>query len=156
MAPHTLPLKGCYEFFVPNSDLSPAKHSQPRHVQSRGILTAGMPHASRHALSSRTMSYQHLERSPVVSEVGVASFGGRLSCRSEDRKIAGDVALRSTLDEHICQSGNISHQEMLLRVARQVQECPVAISSPTGLGLRQEHQSSSHHTTMTQCEVDMM
>ena len=69
--------------------LSPAKHSQPRHVQSRGTLTAGMPHASRHALSSRTMSYQHLERSPVVSEVGVASFGGRLSCRSEDRKIAG-------------------------------------------------------------------
>ena len=78
------------------------------------------------------MSYHHLERLPVVSEVGVASFGGRLSCRSEDRKIAGDVALRSTLDEHICQSGNISHQEVLLRVARQVQKCPVAISSPTG------------------------
>ena len=145
-----------HEFFVPNSNLSPAKHSQPRHVQSRGTLTAGMPHASRHALSSRTMSYHHLERSPVVSEVGVASFGGRLSCRSEDRKIAGDVALRSTLDEHICQSGNISHQEMLLRVARQVQKCPVAISSPTGLGLRQEHQSNSRRATMTRCEVDMM
>ena len=93
---YTLRLKGCHEFCVPNSNLSPAKHSQPRHVQSRGTLTAGMPHASRHALSSRTMSYHHLERSPVVSEVGVASFGGRLSCRSEDRKIAGDVALRST------------------------------------------------------------
>ena len=79
-----------------------------------------------------------------------------LAASSEDRKIAGDVALRSTRDEHICQSGNISHQGMLLRVARQVQKCPVAISSPTGLGLRQEHQSNSRRATMTRREVDMM
>ena len=156
LAPHMLPLKGCHKFFVPNSNLSPAKHSQLRHVQSWGTLTAGMLDASRHALLSHTMSYHHLERLPVISEVSITSFGGCLSCRSEDRKIARDVVLRSTLDEHICQSGNISHQEMLLRVAQQVQKSPVAISSPTRLRLRQEHQSNSRHATMTQCEVGMM
>ena len=49
LALHMLPLKGCYEFFVPNSNWSPAKHSQLRHAQSRGTLTAGMLHASMHA-----------------------------------------------------------------------------------------------------------
>ena len=68
------------------------------------------------------MSYHHLERLPVVSEVGVASFGGRLSCRSEDRKIAGDVALRSTLGKHASYPESISHQDMLLSVARRLQK----------------------------------
>ena len=145
----------------PMSSLCRTRTCHLPNTLSRGMSRAGA-HSQQACRMHPDMLYRAVPCRIIILNDRLSFLGSAsprlvvVSLAARRTEIAGDVALRSTLDEHMCQSRNTSHQEMLLRVARQVQKCPVAISSPTRLRLRQEHQSNSRRATMTRREVDMM